>query len=64
MSSYKILQLGDAYIELLENFPCSCKTELNKREGELMRENKNCINKNIAGRTIEQYTQTLPKKRD
>ena len=34
--SYKIMQFGDAYIELIECYPCSCKEELNKREGELI----------------------------
>ena len=28
------------YIELLEKFPCSCRQELEKREGELIREYK------------------------
>lgn len=56
-TSLKILQFEDAYIELLENFPCSCREELNKREGELMRENKKCINKCIAGRSPTQYYQ-------
>ncbi len=57
ITSYKILQFEDAYIELIESFPCSCKEELNKREGELIRDNNNCINKRIAGRTCKQYQQ-------
>ena len=54
-TSYKIIQYDDAFIELLENFPCSCKDELTKREGELIRENKNCINKRIEGRNKKQW---------
>ena len=34
-----------AYIELLEEYPCNSRDELLKREGELMRTMKNCINK-------------------
>ena len=48
VTSYKILELGDAYIELLEEINCDNKTQLEKREGELIREHKNnCVNKRI-----------------
>lgn len=57
ITSYKILHFEDAYIELLENYACSCKDELTKREGELIRENKKCINKRIEGRGQKQYSQ-------
>jgi len=30
---------GDVYIELIEYYPCKSKEELNKRQGELVREN-------------------------
>jgi len=43
LSSHKIINLGDAYIELLELFPCNSKDELNKREHELIRLNKDNI---------------------
>jgi GIY-YIG catalytic domain len=39
-SAREILQYDDAYIELLENFPCTCKDELEKRQGEYIREFK------------------------
>jgi hypothetical protein len=56
MTSYEIIGLGAAYIELLEVFPCNSKLELQKREGELIQEHKlNCVNKNIAGRTQIEY---------
>lgn len=42
-TSKKIMDLGDYYIELLENFPCNTKEELNKREGELQRFH-DCVN--------------------
>lgn len=43
-SSCEILKYPDAYIELIELFPCSSKEELNKKEGEHIRAN-NCVNK-------------------
>ena len=55
-TSYEILKHGDAYIELLELVPCSCRAELCRREGELIRANT-CVNKLIAGRTDKQYCQ-------
>jgi hypothetical protein len=50
------------YIELLEYFKCDNKQELNKKEGEIIREYKakndyNIINKRIEGRTKKQYNQ-------
>ena len=62
VTSYKILQFDDAYIELLEAYPCTCKEELMKREGQSMREHKNCINKCIAGRSDKEYHQDNKEK--
>ena len=57
VTSFKILELGDAYIELLEDYTCDNKTQLEKREGEFIREHKdNCVNKRIEGRTKKEYT--------
>ncbi len=51
-----LIDYGDAYIELLENFPCASKQELHKREGELIRIHKNnCVNIGIPGRTRYEY---------
>ncbi len=56
VSSGEILEFDDAYIELLENFPCNSKMELERREGELIRQYKNnLVNKNIIGRTVEEW---------
>lgn len=52
--SFEIIKYPDAYIELLEKYPCNDKAELHKREGECIKEN-NCVNKNIAGRKKEEY---------
>ena len=42
------------YIELYEAYPCNNKKELERREGQIIRE-IGTINKNIAGRTIKEY---------
>ena len=56
ISSFEILQYDDAYIELVENFSCENKEQLQKREGEIIRDNlTNCANKRIEGRTGQQY---------
>ena len=44
---------NDWYIELYEDFPCECKEQLNKREGEIIRE-IGTLNKNIPGTTIKE----------
>ena len=60
-SVIEILQYEDAYIELIELFPCNSKEELNKKEGEHIRTN-NCVNKQIAGRTLKEYLETKKEK--
>lgn len=47
---------NNVMIELIENYPCENRDELNRREGELIRKN-NCVNKSIAGRTQKEYNQ-------
>jgi len=55
-TSYQILELEGAYIELLELYPCNSKIELERREGELIREHRNnCVNRYIAGRTHKEW---------
>ena len=53
-SSFQIIQYEDAYIELLEEYKCNTKQELNRKEGEYIR-SMDCVNKNIAGRTQKEY---------
>lgn len=43
-------------IELIENFPCDSRAELERREGEIIKNTK-CINKVIAGRKSKEYRQ-------
>jgi hypothetical protein len=56
--SYDIIGRGDYQMLLIENFPCNSRDELTSREGEMIRQykmNSLCMNKNIAGRTIQQW---------
>lgn len=49
------MMYDDVYIELLEEFPCSDKKTLLRREGEHIRQNENCVNRSIAGRTNQEW---------
>ena len=54
ITSFDMLKFEDYYIELICEFPCASKLHLSKKEGEYIRSSK-CVNKNIAGRTSNQY---------
>ena len=54
ITSFELMKYDDAYIELLELCPCDFKMELCRREGEFIRSMK-CINKEIAGRTMDEW---------
>lgn len=56
--SSKILfeKYNDVRIELIEDFPCDNKQQLNAREGHYIR-TLNCVNKRIEGRTLKEYYQ-------
>lgn len=54
ITSYDIIKNGDYKMELIENYPCENKKQLEDREGFYIR-NSNCINKTILGRTEQQY---------
>jgi hypothetical protein len=56
VTSFKILEYGDAYIELLEEFPCGNKQQLLAREGHHIR-SMECVNRCVAGRTKQQWRQ-------
>ena len=55
----EMTRLGeDAFrIELIENYPCSHRDELHKREGHWIRELKATLNMRIAGRSTQEYYQ-------
>ena len=62
----KMKEKGDEtfYIELYENYNCNSKEELNRREGEVIRE-IGTLNKVIAGRTPhEYYKDNFEKKKE
>ena len=54
--------IEDWYIELYEDFSCENKEQLNKREGEIIRE-IGTLNKQIAGRTYKEYNDDNKSKR-
>lgn len=60
ITSHEILKYEDCYIELVEDFPCNSKNELNRREGQVIRET-NCVNKFISGRTHREYCNDNPE---
>ena len=51
----EVLACGNARIELIEDYPCANKGELNRREGQIMREYDKRVNQLIAGRTVAEY---------
>ena len=53
-NKYKNCSCTDWYIELFEDFPTDRKEQLNKREGEVIREIAT-LDKNIAGREYKGY---------
>ena len=55
VTSFEILKYDDHKIELIECHSCSYKEELLKREGEIMRQYDNRINRCVAGRSKKQY---------
>jgi hypothetical protein len=57
ITSFEILKFDDHYIELVELYPCNSKMELERREGQIIRAEPNCVNKMIAGRTKAEYYQ-------
>jgi len=52
---------SDFYIELYEAYPCNNRKELDRREGQVIRE-IGTINKCIAGRTMKEYYVDNPDK--
>ena len=50
-----LLACSDARIELIEDYPCATKAELNRREGQIMRGYDKRVNQIIAGRTDAEY---------
>jgi hypothetical protein len=54
-TSKKLFEISDnVMIELIEEYPCNNKMELNRRESHFIKE-LNCINKRIENRTKKEY---------
>ena len=49
------LGIDQFYIELIEEYQCENVEQLRRREGELIREMKPALNKDIAGRTVKEW---------
>jgi len=56
-----VIGAGDYKIELVENYPCVNRQQLEKREGEYTK-NNNCLNERIAGRTRKEWIQDNKEK--
>ncbi len=54
VTAYEILKYDDAYIELVELYPCNSRDELTSREGSYIR-NNDCVNKVVPGRTEKEF---------
>ena len=54
VTSFKILEYDDAFIELIKKVSCNSKEELDKLEGEEIR-SRVCVNRRIEGRTNKEY---------
>lgn len=54
ITSYKIIEKGEPYIELIEQYENLTKEQLNRHEGEFIRA-MDCVNKCVAGRTKKEY---------
>ena len=54
VSSKNVLRHGNYQILLIENYPCNTKEELTAREAYYVRQ-FNCVNKNVPGRTREEW---------
>lgn len=61
VSSFEIIKYDDAYIELVETYPCDTLDELRKREGEIIRANK-CVNKKNEGRDVKEAQKEYKEK--
>jgi predicted GIY-YIG superfamily endonuclease len=53
--SKQLIDTGKAVIELIEDYPCNSKEELNARERYWIENIRICLNKMIPGRTSEEY---------
>jgi hypothetical protein len=62
ISSCELVKFSNVEIELIHEGLFSSKEELLKLEGSFIRQNSNCVNKQIAGRTKQQYHEDNKEK--
>ena len=62
VTSFNIIKYDDCYIELIEEYSCENKQQLERKEGEYIR-NRDCVNKNIAGRSNKEYREDNKDKK-
>ena len=55
VGSFALLDMSGSYIELIEEYPCESREQLNRREGEIIRATPTCLNQRIAGQTCSEY---------
>ena len=60
-TSKKVIDAQDYKIELIENYPCANKQQLERREGCFIKNNV-CVNEIIAGRTRKEYYEDNKEK--
>ena len=61
LTSYLVLECDDYKIELLEAYPCNNRQQLEKKEGEYIKNNE-CCNKCVVGRTTKEYNEEHKEK--
>lgn len=60
--SFKIIELGNYRIDLVEKIDCTDRIELLRAEGKVILNTKNCVNKQVAGRTKKEWRQEHKQK--
>jgi saccharopine dehydrogenase-like NADP-dependent oxidoreductase len=48
ITSFEIIKHGDAYVQIIELFPCNSKKELEERESQIIEETLNTVNTNLC----------------
>jgi hypothetical protein len=61
-TSFRIIDLGDYEIVLIEDYPCNSAKELQTRERYWIENTPNCINKNIPTQTKKEYYEKNKEK--
>jgi hypothetical protein len=58
VSSFEVVKFDDAIIELIKDVNCENRKELDKIEGECIKEyHDKILNKNVAGRTVKEWNE-------